>query len=314
MRPSAAIAPLLVLCSSACGLLMAAGEDCGGNPNANSGDAARAPDRPLADHDLVDSATDRDAMAVDGLHWDTGRDAGCDAGAPRDAPGPFDAARPNDGAGSLDTGGQFDSASAVDSAIADNDIPHPRDLCQSDNVCTNGHCRRLPDAPGAVHFCVNDFSIWTQPCVDGGMESQPCCSSSECPPADGGPAPICAAFQVGYCGGAMPPPNNVCRYPECSSDSDCGPHRACIPSGAFSYFFATCLPAECRIDADCTARTGGSCRPLGLGQCNRVAGFFCAYQGDVCASDVDCETIESGQRCIPADGGTACVLPPEFPP
>ncbi len=122
----------------------------------------------------------------------------------------------------------------------------------------------------------------------GGPQESECCAHDDCEGAQGFPA-RCAAFSVGYCGGAAPPEANVCHRGQCADDGDCEAGRACIPLGFGGLIVPACLPARCRADGDCQERAQGQCRPLKTGaMCPRLEGFSCTYADDPCRADVDC--------------------------
>ncbi len=181
----------------------------------------------------------------------------------------------------------------------------PRDLC---DVTCAGACEALPAADGNT-YCVAPEAPWVHACdPSGGMPGE-CCDDSAC--GDG----VCAAFSVGYCGGAAPPDMNTCRTPECATDADCGAGRACLPAGAFGTLVATCVDADCSADSDCADRPDGRCDVLSTGTCGEPRGFHCTYADDPCRRDSDCPQSDEPHRCLPTEDrtGTRCVPAPALP-
>jgi hypothetical protein len=242
--------------------------------------ADSAPDTGADTAAVVDTATS--AASGTGTGTDTGSatgvDSGTDSGADADS-------------GGLDTGQTLPDA--------------PRDLC--DPACA-GACEALPAADGNL-YCVAPEAPWVHACDPSGEPLGECCDDTEC--GDG----VCAAFSVGYCGGAAPPEVNACRVAECVTDQDCGEGRACLPAGAFGTLVATCVDADCSADADCADRPDGRCDVLSTGTCGEPRGFHCTDSDDPCRSDADCPQDMEAHRCLPTEdrSSTRCVPAPALP-
>ena len=79
-----------------------------------------------------------------------------------------------------------------------------------------------------------------------------------------------------------------CTYDACMHDSDCGGGQLCVCHGSALTFGAgnTCLPGNCRVDADCGAL---ACSPTpNPNGCGVVGGYYCHTADDDCTNDSDC--------------------------
>lgn len=158
---------------------------------------------------------------------------------------------------------------------------------------------------------------------------------SSCEPADGGFAgdqppkdccthdDQCTAQPRGrcvprsHCGGVAGRRSyGVCGYNLwCTSDADCGPRGACLPSSPGSAM-PTCVSGACRTSADCTRQPGGQCLTGHTGgSCG--GGYhvlYCSYPGDAC--QVGGSGCGDRMRCVPAEDGhgTRCQIDPGQPP
>ncbi len=108
------------------------------------------------------------------------------------------------------------------------------------------------------------------------------------PPADCMTDADCTTGENGRCNG-----NGHdgwrCTYDACFEDSDCGATSACECEGSFRSDANSCLPANCRTDADCAT---GFCSPT-LGSCGDytgTVGWYCHTCEDECVDDDDCAT------------------------
>ena len=101
----------------------------------------------------------------------------------------------------------------------------------------------------------------------------------------------CAAGVNGRClnPGGGPAADCYCSYQECMHDTDCpaGKTCACLDAPYAGGSF-TCVPGNCRVDADCGA--GGYCSPSSTtGICgDSLAGYYCHTARDLCVDDSDC--------------------------
>lgn len=303
----------IICCRFLLGLLIALPVFPGCTPQNTSSPLSRdagvpeAPNGEVDDVDAGSSTLSPDAsVPADGLHpiidggagvavfLDGGRDAGIRDAAIRDAALRADAASPQN---------------AMDGGIRRN----PRDECAADSDCTTGSCLPLPDAEDAVRYCVTHPLVPRIPCesTQGLDPMNECCSDDDCVAIESGGR--CASFSYGYCGGPPPPEANICRYHQCNADVDCGPGHACMPEGAFGEAVRTCVQVNCRTDEECAVRSGGQCRPMTVGPCAALFGFFCTYSDDPCREDADCPSTFGSGDCVPTDEGTRCeqsVPPP----
>lgn len=105
-----------------------------------------------------------------------------------------------------------------------------------------------------------------------------------------------------------------CTYDECFADADCDGASACeCENGGLSAGANTCLPGNCRTDADCAS---GFCSPT-LGPCGTYdptgserantspAGYYCHTPEDECVDDSDCRDGDAG-----ALGAPYCAFDP----
>jgi hypothetical protein len=85
-----------------------------------------------------------------------------------------------------------------------------------------------------------------------------------------------------------------CTVDECFSDGDCAPGTLCGCESAFWSDANTCMPGNCRTDADCGSR--GFCSPS-FGDCGAysgVVGYYCHTAQDECTNDEDCIDPSAG--------------------
>jgi hypothetical protein len=87
-----------------------------------------------------------------------------------------------------------------------------------------------------------------------------------------------------------------CSYDTCQHDGDCGSGMLCACHGS-AYNTSggnTCLPGNCRVDADCGDR---ACSPtVAMMGCGGVVGYYCHVAADECTNDDDCR--ESTNVCL----------------
>lgn len=266
---------------------------CGGGATAICSRACGAADACGAAHLACESAAcvpraDRDA--------DGPRDAAPDVGSPGDAGAPDDGPKPTDL-------GVPDAAGDAADAGAPGPCDVPGSTCRADADCGGRLCRA--PRPGDACVCLDPPPVVRNPCPADG-----CCADAECPGAG-----VCRA--LGYdaqnttCGGAPPPLSNECTAHACAADADCGPAEACVLPGQLGFAVATCVPARCRVDADCREHPGGRC--TGFFTPCYVRGFHCTYDEDPCRTDADCPQRAEPRVCLPfpAASGTYCeaVMP-----
>lgn len=182
-----------------------------------------------------------------------------------------------------------------------------RGNCASEAECSGRPCLQLPASAEGWHTCDQqppEMSACDHPSVDE------CCNSSECKTGTGG----CFSNLLFFCGGAEPPPQNVCLYSECDTSDQCTAksNGVCVNAGAFGEPVDRCVYGGCVLDAGCIARPGGACMPF-FDPCNhRFAGFFCTYDDSACRSDADCSA--QGKYCDPGDDGhTSCETWQAYP-
>lgn len=100
-----------------------------------------------------------------------------------------------------------------------------------------------------------------------------------------------------------------CLYP-CSTDADCGPQQVCFaasigPHGGLPEDFAAkCVPADCRVDADCGSETCGLSQMWSCHPSYRVA---CRTRWDECRTDLDCVNAEGPHCAAVGRGFWECV-------
>lgn len=123
------------------------------------------------------------------------------------------------------------------------------------------------------------------PTIDGGTRAMSCTTDADCV-QDGGYNPFRYCFQ------------GLCRVDQCLVDGDCSTGQACGCStqsgGTAAYLFHTnlCVPATCRVDADCGA--SGLCSPAIGDYCTSLVGYHCRSAADTCRTDADCHSVMDG--------------------
>ena len=169
----------------------------------------------------------------------------------------------------LDTGTPEDTGTVTDTGLSD--VGTPTDAPRADA----GMCMDLPADP------TRPVAIACSPCrppgVTGGGVADECMSDAECTTGDNG------RCQFGRAG-------TFCDYDVCFTDNDCQVDEACLCDGASSGTGGgnVCVPAECRVNADCEG--GFACSPT-LGSCGHYTNFVayrCHRAADECGSDADC--------------------------
>ena len=107
-----------------------------------------------------------------------------------------------------------------------------------------------------------------------------------------------------------------CTYDGCVHDTDCSTGQVCACHGsAYTNGIGnTCIPGNCRVDADCGV--GGYCSPSHGGTgCGEVTGYYCHTPGDQCRNDSDCVGMGGLQVCgwSAAHSRWECVSQPLCP-
>jgi len=105
------------------------------------------------------------------------------------------------------------------------------------------------------------------------------------------------------------PPTCFCTSDSCAGDTACmmGQTCACHGSAYAAGLGNTCMPGDCRVDADCGA--GGYCSPsAATNTCGTLSGYYCHTPKDQCTNDSDCATSQQGTMCIysPGTGSWSC--------
>jgi hypothetical protein len=132
-----------------------------------------------------------------------------------------------------------------------------------------------------------------------------CCDSSECINGRCFPGPFGP-----YCGGILPPGNNLCAVDECQVESDCPTPPpsylyVCAPAMTMGSPVRSCVLSTCRTDADCSAEPGGVCGPVQTACCSGPVGLYCSYPSDGCLRPSDCQ----GNSHCAIDGTRARCMP-----
>lgn len=82
----------------------------------------------------------------------------------------------------------------------------------------------------------------------------------------------------------------ACSLDACINDSDCATGFACICGSTFyggnGVHGNVCVPAQCRVDADCGS--SGVCSPSYGEYCGGPTGTFCHSAADTCNTSADC--------------------------
>jgi hypothetical protein len=126
--------------------------------------------------------------------------------------------------------------------------------------------------------------------------------SGDCPPPGSGQRfecngdAECDAGLEGRCVEGCCVASSSCTYDQCTFDRDCPADQTCACHG--SPYLApadnTCVPGDCRVDADC--RSGCACSPSQRPGCWGCVSYHCHTPQDRCVNDADC------QAQFPGDG------------
>ncbi len=134
-----------------------------------------------------------------------------------------------------------------------------------------------------------------------------CTSDSACGGTDAG--------ANGRCINQGGPAGCFCTYDSCDGDIDCPSGQTCGCHGSpYTYGVGnTCVPGNCRVDADCG--TGGYCSPSPAMPCDMTGwdycqdiGYYCHTPNDRCINDSDCGA-GPGLGCVysASDGEWECL-------
>ena len=115
----------------------------------------------------------------------------------------------------------------------------------------------------------------------------------------------CDAGVGGRCTEACCFANSACTYDQCTFDSDCPADQTCACHGStyLSPWGSTCVPSDCRVDADCGS--GCDCSPSQQAGCLGCLSYHCHTPQDLCLNDSDCQPPpgEAGFCVYASDAG-----------
>jgi hypothetical protein len=216
-----------------------------------------------------------------------GGDAKSDVGAPAGSSqggGTGKAGSSSTGGGSASNGGSASSAGAVSTGAGGALGGSGSGSAGSPSAC--GGARSAPVGRPTASACPV-----TSPNTPN-ASPHACVTDSDC--ADAGALPRCLS--------------GTCGFDQCLVDSDCPSGQACGCSdqqGGNIIHTNSCVPAGCRVDADCG--TNGTCSPDASARCGSLSGYQCHAAADTCNSDADC--CGSTPRCgyQPELGHWACA-------
>jgi hypothetical protein len=157
--------------------------------------------------------------------------------------------------------------------------------------CTGGGSLSLPGSRPTALACPATPNYST-----AGPADVSCATLADC--QDAGPA---AYFQA--CRGGK------CAIDPCLTDSECPSGDVCVCAteigGGNAIHTNACVPAQCRVNADC-GRSVGLCSPT-RGYCGGVLGYYCHSAADSCITDADCcDASNPSCQYQPALGHFAC--------
>jgi hypothetical protein len=165
--------------------------------------------------------------------------------------------------------------------------------------CSGGGSLALPgDRPSSTTCVASPINVQGGGSLDAG-----CATVADCP-TTGVEPPFIACL------------GGKCSTDQCMTDSDCPSGRACACArefGANSDRTNSCIPSQCRIDADC-GREVGLCSP-GYTTCGTFLGYYCHTAADACTTDADC-CDKGAPACdyVPMLGHFACHSVTGCPP
>jgi hypothetical protein len=175
--------------------------------------------------------------------------------------------------------------------------------CTYDIDCPGGAC--LEVTPGGFRVCQTP----PMKATTCGSDLDQCCTDKPCPNNE----PCYTGPLVPYCGGVPMEPHNQCATDQCAQDADCAPSQICVLAGTLGRLIRACVPAACKVDADCTALPGGLCAPVQSPCCGSVAGLYCVYPAaGGCRRDADCSPNQycdvDGNQATCHEGAPVCPL------
>jgi hypothetical protein len=192
------------------------------------------------------------------------------------------------GAGASGTGGTGASGTGTISRTV-----LPTGECTSDADCNGGQCVEL--TPGGYRECA-----FVPPEATTCGSGDACCTAADCP----GGGKCYLTTNPNSCG-LLVEPSNMCMADQCTDDASCS-GGICIPAGTAGWAGRSCLPASCRVDADCTAHAGGACLPVVDLCCGLPTALACFYPGG-CATNADCVALGGGCAPDPVTGIGTCT-------
>jgi len=215
-----------------------------------------------------------------------------DGGLPAADAGPADA-------GSVDRGGadsREPDTAVPDSSTRDSPLPdgHAHDSQLEDSASVDAQradagvdAADLADAGACVDpVPTADRPVATEcsPCRPFGYEpggEGDCAVHADCTDGDNG---RCMLGMIGA----------YCSYDICFADDDCAGDQLCSCDGASFSGANTCVPTNCRVNADCAS---GRCSPsYGCLLGGSPNGWYCRTAADECSLDDDCTEYANG-RC-----------------
>lgn len=181
--------------------------------------------------------------------------------------------------------------------------------CRSASGCSSGDCVPISDGFSACAL--------EQPglLADAGTSARNECDTAT--PCSTGTCYTLGVAATDQCAPGGFDVRNLCLSDECSRDADCPNGGSCMPPGVVGTSQLTnapqrvCLPAACKVDADCTARPGGVCG-LVQAQCTGASVGLWGFRGgevacvypDGCTQLGDCP---NGHYCGVVDGAAVCL-------
>lgn len=251
--------------------------------------------------------TDSGAPAADAGHADAGRadSAAADSQAP-DSQAP-DSRMPDSRMPDSQTpdsrmpDGQTPDSMTPDSMAPDSATP---DSTTPDSLASDVHTADAHADAGAADMgsCVDPLPTADRPVA---VECSLCRPMFSDPPGEGECTTHaeCTDGINGRC--VLGQAGTYCSYDTCFVDDHCASDQLCSCDGDSFSGANRCVPANCRVNADCAS---GLCAPsYGCLLGGMPVGWYCRTDEDVCTSDEDCTDQVVG-RCAysPSDGHWVC--------